>query len=149
MIQWSKPLLYKKDLQHLIRAFKSNWISGGSYINKFENKLKFTFKAKNVLVASSGTTAIHMTYLALGLKSGDEIVVPGYGYLAAANIAKLMNLKILFADVDPNTFCVTRQSIQQVITKKTKAIVITHTYGNMCEVNDIQKLVKKKKFFFN
>ena len=79
MIPWSKPNLEKKDLVHLNRAFKSSWISGGSYIEKFEKKLKNTFKAKNVLVTSSGTTAIHLSYLAIGLKKGDEIKVTPYG----------------------------------------------------------------------
>jgi len=145
MIPWSKPILEKKDLAHLNRAFKSNWISGGQYINKFENKLKKFLKTKNVLVTSSGTAAIHLAYLALGLKKGDEIIVPGYGYLAAANIAKLLNLKIVFADVDPNTFCITENNIKKVISKKTRVIIITHTYGNMCEINNIQKLAKKRK----
>ena len=118
MIFWSKPNLEKKDLVHLNRAFKSTWISGGSYIEKFEKKLKNTFKAKNVLVTSSATTAIHLSYLAIGLKKGDEIIVPGYGYLAAANIGKLLELRILFAEVDPNTFCVTENSIKKLISKK-------------------------------
>ena len=145
MIPWSKPNLEKKDLVHLNRAFKSSWISGGSYIEKFEKKLKNTFKAKNVLVTSSGTAAIHLSYLAIGLKKGDEIIVPGYGYLAAANIGKLLDLKILFAEVDPNTFCVTENSIKKLISKKTNAIVITHTYGNMCEIDKIKRLAKKNK----
>ncbi len=145
MIPWAKPNLEKNDLAHLNHAFKSNWISGGQYINKLENILKKILKAKNALVTSSGTAAIHLAYLAIGLKKGNEIIVPGYGYLAAANMAKLLNLRIVFADVDPNSFCVTEKNIKKVITKKTKAIVITHTYGNMCEVDKISRLAKKRK----
>ena len=111
MIPWARPKLEKSDLTHLNRAFKSNWISGGQYINKLENILKKILKAKNVLVTSSGTAAIHLAYLAIGLKKGNEIIVPGYGYLAAANMAKLLNLRIVFADVDPNSFCVTEKNI--------------------------------------
>ena len=144
MIFWSKPNLEKKDLVHLNRAFKSSWISGGPYIEKFERKLKNTFKAKNILATTSATAAIHLSYLAIGLKKGDEIIVPGYGYLAAANIGKLLDLRILFAEVDPNTFCVTENNIKKLISKKTKAIVITHTYGNMCEIDKIKRLTKKK-----
>ena len=147
MIPWSKPTLEIKDLKHLNSAFNSNWISGGHYISKFEKQLKNFLGAKNILVASSGTAAIHLTYLAMGLKNSDEIIVPGYGYLAAANIAKLLNLKIIFADVDPKTFCVTANNIGKVITKKTKAIIITHTYGNMCEMDKIVQLAKKRKIF--
>ena len=147
MIFWSKPNLKKKDLTHLIRAFKSNWISSGKYLNKFEKKLSNIFKTKNIIVTSSGTAAIHLAYLSLGLKQGDEIVVPGFGYLAPANIGKLLNLKIIFSEVDPNTYCVREIDIRKAISKKTKAIVVTHTYGNMCEMDKIVKLAKKRKIF--
>ena len=147
MIFWSKPNLNKKDLAHLNYSFKSNWISGGQYINKFENKLRNILKVKNISLTSSGTTAIHLAFLALELKKNDEIIVPGYGYLVAANIAKLLGLKIIFADVDPNTFCVRELDIKKVVTKRTKAIVIIHTYGNMCEVDKIKIFTKKKKIF--
>jgi perosamine synthetase len=144
MIPWAKPKTNKKDRQHLNHAFKSNWISGGKYIYKLENLLKKKLKAKNMLVVSSGTAAIHLVYLAIGLKKGDEIIIPGYGYLAAANIAKHLNLKIIFADVDPNTFCVTESEIRKKTTSRTKAILITHTYGNMCEIDKIYSFAKKK-----
>ena len=147
MISWAKPNLLKKDLAHLNRAFNSNWVSGGTYIGKFEKELQKKFKIKNLITASSGTAAIHLAYLAIGLKEGDEIVVPGFGYLAPANIAKLLRLKIIFSEVDPNTFCVRANDIKKVITKKTKAIIVTHTYGNMCQINEISKLAKKNNIF--
>jgi len=147
MISWAKPNLLKKDLVHLNRAFKSNWISGGMYIDKFEKELQKKFKIKNLITASSGTAAIHLAYLAIGLKEGDEVIIPGFGYLAPANIAKLLRLKIIFSEVDPNTFCVGVDDIKRVITKKTKAIIVTHTYGNMCQINEIVKLAKKNNIF--
>ena len=128
MIFWSNPYLNRKDLTHLNYAFKSNWISGGRYVNKFENKLKNILKVKNIFLTTSGTTAIHLAFLSIELKKNDEIIVPGFGYLAAANIAKSMGLKIVFAEVDPNTFCVREKDIKKAVTKKTKAIVIIHTY---------------------
>ena len=88
---------------------------------------------------------IHLAYLVLGLKPGDEIIVPGWGFLAAANVAKTLGLNLIFADVDPETFCVTSDNIKKVITRRTKLIVITHTYGNMCNVKEIVSLCRKKK----
>ena len=145
MIPWARPKLEKNDLTHLNHAFKSNWISGGQYINKLENILKKILKAKNVLVTSSGTAAIHLAYLAIGLKKGNEIIVPGYGYLAAANISLQMGLKPIFVDVDLETFCVTSKDIEKKITPKTKLIVVFNIYGNVCDLDPIIKIAKIKK----
>ena len=139
-----------KDYKKIARTVISTEIDGLRKLRKsinssFNKAVELILKAKNALVTSSGTAAIHLAYLAIGLKKGNEIIVPGYGYLAAANMAKLLNLRIVFADVDPNSFCVTEKNIKKVITKKTKAIIITHTYGNMCEVDKINRLAKKRK----
>jgi len=91
-IPWGKPRLEINDLKHLQKAFKSTWISGGPYVEKFEDLLKRFCEGNDFVVTSSGTASIHLSYLAVGLKSGDEIIVPGYGYLAAANIAKLLEV---------------------------------------------------------
>ncbi len=62
---------------------------------------------------TSATSALHLAYLALELKRGDEIIIPGYGYLAAANIALQMGLKPVFVDIDLETFCVTSKNIEK------------------------------------
>ena len=79
------------------------------------------------------------------IDEGDEVIIPGFGYMAAANIALQMGLKPVFADVDQNTFCVTSEQIKKRISKKTKLIVLIHTYGNVCDLKSIIKIAKKKK----
>ena len=146
-IPWSKPLLSKNDKNHLNIAFETTWISGGSYIHKFEKKIKENTKRKYALSTSNGTTAIHLAYLSLGLKKNDEIVIPAFGYMACANIAMLMNLKVKFCDVDINSYCSTLKGIKKVISKNTKAVVIINTYGNMSENSQISNYLKRKKIF--
>ena len=112
------------------------------------NQVKVKFLKINYLgVTSSGSAAINLAYLILELKPGDEIVVPGFGFLAAANVAQTLGLKVIFADVDPNTFCVNVDTIKKVLSKKTKLILIIHTYGNMCNMNEIVSLAKRKKIY--
>ena len=144
MISWASPLLFKNEYKFVSQALKSSWISGGKYIFKFENYIKNKFKTKNAFLVSNGTTAIHAAFLSINLKYGDEIVVPGYGYMAAANIGNLMGLHVKFSDVDKETFCVSLQSIKKAITKKTRAVVVTHTYGNMQEIFQIKSFLKKQ-----
>ncbi len=145
MIPWAKPDFHGYEEKFLKEALKSTWISDGSFIRKLEKNFSNYLKTKESIAVSNGTSAIHLIYLTLGLKRGDEIIVPGYGYMAASNLALQMGLKPIFADVDLETFCVTADSIKKKISKKTKLIVITHTYGNVCEVKPIIKLSKKIK----
>ena len=73
---------------------------------------------KNSLTTSNATAAIHLAFLTLGLKKGDEIILPGFGYMAAGNLAIQMGLKPVFADVDKETFCITTDNIKKQITNK-------------------------------
>jgi perosamine synthetase len=144
-ISWASPFLFGNEKKLLLKALNSTWISGGKYIDQFENFIKKKFKINNAFLVSNGTTALHLAFLSVGLKKGDEIIVPGYGYMAAANIGNLMNLNVKFADVNKETYCINLQSLKKVITNKTKAVVTIHTYGNMYDIFQLKKFLKKKK----
>ena len=146
-IPWATPKLFGTELQYVKKALKSTWISGGKFIGIFENKLKKKFKIKNAILVNNGTSAIHASYVALGLKPGDKIIIPMYGYMAAANIAKMMGLTIIFADVELDTFCISLKTIKKVLEKNVKAIVVISTYGNMPNIEEISKFAKRKKIF--
>jgi len=145
MIPWNKVNYYGHEQKYVNEAIKSTWLSHGKFVDAIEKKIcKFT-NSKFAISVSNGTTAIHLVYLAMGLKKGDEIIIPGFGYLAAANIALQMGLKPIFADVDLKTFCVTAEKIKLKITSKTKLIVVINTYGNICDLKPIMKIAKSKK----
>ncbi len=145
MIPWKKINYYGLEKKYVNQVMRSTWLSHGKFVSELEKKIcKFT-NSKFAVSTSNGTSAIHLAYLALGLKKGDEVIVPGFGYLAAANIAVQMGLKPVFADVDINTFCVTADKIKNKITSKTKLIVVIHTYGNVCDLKPIMNLVKNKR----
>jgi perosamine synthetase len=142
-IPWSKPHFWGNEKEYVQDALNSSWISSGEYLNKLENSFAELFDKKHVLLTSSGTTALHLTYLSLGLKEGDEIIIPGFAFLTAANIALQMKLKPVFTEVDPQTWCLSVSSIEKNITAKTKAIVPIHTYGNVCQMDEIMQLAKR------
>jgi len=146
-IPWSKPELKIQDKRFLIKAFDSTWISGGEFIPKLQDLFKKKTNRKFAFLTSSGTTAIHLAYLSLDLKKDDEVIVPAYGYMASANIAKLIGLKVKFCDVDIESYCFKLNNIKKVVSKKTKAVVLINTYGNMGENLKISKFLKKKKSF--
>lgn len=143
-IPWAQPDFWGLEEQYIVEALHSTWISGGPFVDRLERELTTFSGSPFALAVSNGTTAIHLAYLGMGLQPGDEVIVPGFCYLAAANIALQMGIKPVFADVDPETFCVTAETIEAVITQRTKLIVVVHTYGNVCEMDDIMSLAKSR-----
>lgn len=141
-IPWAKPSLWGNEQKYVAEALESTWISGGPFVERFEGDFREYSKVSYALSTSNGTTAIHLAYLAIGLKPGDEIIVPGFAFMAVANIALNMGLKPVFADIDPDTWCVTADAIEKCISPRTKAIVPVHTYGNVCDMDRILALAK-------
>jgi perosamine synthetase len=141
-IPWAQPSLNSTDKKYLIDSFNSNWISDGLYVRKLETNFAKLLKVNKILTVNNGTSAIHVVYLALGLKKGDEIIFPAYGYMAASNIALQFGIKPVFVDVDHETFCINVNNIKKKITKKTKLIVAINTYGNVCDFDELKKIKK-------
>jgi perosamine synthetase len=139
-IPWAKPDFWGNEIKYVTDALESSWISGGAYLDRLETDFRKLLKTKHVLAVSNGTTAIHLAYLGLGLKPGDEVIVPGFAFMAAANIALHMNLKPVFAEVDAETWCLSAKNLSHYISSKTKAIVAVHTYGNVCDIDEIMKI---------
>ena len=145
MIPWAKPNYYGYEKKYVNQALQSTWLSDGKFVKDFENKVCKFVNSKFAISVTSCTSALHLAYLALELKNGDEVIIPGYGYLAAANISLQMGLKPIFVDVDLETFCVTSKDIEKKITPKTKLIVVSNVYGNVCDLDSIIKIAKIKK----
>ena len=143
-IPWAQPDFWGLEEKYLLEALHSTWISGGAFVDRLERDVA-TFSGSPFAISTSNcTTAIHLVYLSLGLQPGDEVIVPGFCYLAAANIALQMGLKPVFAEVDPDTFCVTAGAIEAILTRRTRLIVAVHTYGNVCEMDEIMSLSQRK-----
>jgi perosamine synthetase len=139
-IPWAKPVFWGREQDYVADAMTSTWISGGRYIDRLEREIAAFCNVPHALAVANGTAAIHLTYLAAGLRPGAEIVVPGFGYLAAANVALNVGAKPVFAEVDPATWCVTAETIARVLTPRTRAVVPIHTYGNACDMDSIVAL---------
>ncbi|MGQ0684305.1 DegT/DnrJ/EryC1/StrS family aminotransferase [Bradyrhizobium sp.] len=143
-IPWAKPTFWGKEEQYVLDALRSSWISGGPFVERFERDLAEYLACKHVLAVANGTAALHLAFLALGLKSGDEIVTPAFGFMAAANIALQLGIRPVFCDVDPRTWCMRADDVKAVLSPKTRAIVAVHSYGNVCEMEPIIALGRER-----
>lgn len=143
-ISWAGPHFWGNEEVYVNDALQSSWISGGEYVNKLEADFSKFCKASYTVSASNGTTALHMAYLALNIKPNDEIIIPGFGFMAAANVALHVGAIPVFSEVNSDSWCMTVEDVEKCITTKTKAIVPIHTYGNMCDMDPILDLANRK-----
>ncbi|HPI54575.1 MAG TPA: DegT/DnrJ/EryC1/StrS family aminotransferase, partial [Chitinophagaceae bacterium] len=96
---------------------------------------------------ANGTDALQIAMMALGLKPGDEVITPSFTYIATVEVVGLLNLRPVFCEVDPNTFCIDANEIEKLITPKTKAIVPVHLYGQCADMEAILKIAQKHNLF--
>jgi len=141
-IPWAQPRLWGAEEQYVGEALRSTWISGGPFVDRLEEQIARLCGVKHAITASNGTTALHMAYLALGIGPGGEVVVPGFAFMAAANVTLHVGARPVFAEVDPETWCVTAAGIEACLTTRTRLIVPVHTYGNLCDMDDILALAR-------
>lgn len=142
-IPWAKPDFGGNEQKYLADALTSTWISDGYYIRKFEEDFTRYFGSKFGITTSNGTAALQLAILACDIGPGDEVVVPGFTFVAPANMVIAAGAIPVYADVDPRTWLIDPTSIEKCITKKTKAVIVVHIYGNICDMDSINNIALK------
>lgn len=137
------PQIPTSAIERVSKVLSGRWIGQGPLVDEFEKTFENRYgKGKKALAVGSGTDALHLAYLLAGLQPGDEVIAPVFT-CTATNIPFLyMGVKIVFADVDPNTMNLDIQHVKQLITEKTKAIVCVHYGGLPCEMDALAELSK-------
>jgi len=143
-IPWAKPSFSGNEQRYVLEAIASTWISGGQFVDRLEDEFAKYTGSRYAITSSNGTTALQMALLALSVGPGDEVIVPGFAFMAAANVALHVGAKPIFAEVDPVTWCMTANDVEKCLSARTKAIVPVHTYGNVCDMDAIIALAKDR-----
>ena len=147
IIPYGRQYIDKNDVGFVSRALKENLITTGNYVKKFERKISNFLKVKFVLSCSSGTSALHLSLLAINLKKNDIVIMPSVNFIAAYSMAKLLQARIFLADVDDKTGQMTPKTLLDCIKKnKIKNIktIITMYLGGYAEnVYEFYKIKKK------
>ncbi len=137
------PKLGEKELEYVTECVRSSWISSlGRYVREFEEKFSAYCGAKYGIATSSGTTALHLALATIGLKKGDEVIIPSFTMIATANAVTYTGAKPVIVDSEPNYWNIDTNKIEQKINKKTKAIVPVHTYGHPADMDLILDLAE-------
>tara|TARA_B100000579_G_C22748970_1_gene812998 strand:+ start:53 stop:1165 length:1113 start_codon:yes stop_codon:yes gene_type:complete len=146
-INFAEPNIGNKEKKYLNKAFDSKWIAKGAYVNLLEKKLSKLMNTKYSLTVNNGTNAFLLILLSLKIKKGDEIIVPSFCYVSPIHMIKLMGATPVVADVEQNTYQVDPKNIIKKITKKTKAILMIHNFGGICNIEKIENIARKRKLF--
>jgi UDP-2-acetamido-2-deoxy-ribo-hexuluronate aminotransferase len=125
---------------------ESSYINGPA-VKLFQENLEKYLNVHHVIPCANGTDALQIALMSLDLSPEDEIIVPAFTYVATAEVAAVLGLKIVLADVDPETFNITASEIEKVMTNKSKVIVPVHLYGQSCDMEPIMKLAKEYNLY--
>ncbi|MGC4102037.1 DegT/DnrJ/EryC1/StrS family aminotransferase [Ferruginibacter sp.] len=131
----------------VLNVLESSVFIGGKVVSTFAENLAKYHGSKHCITCGNGTDALQMAMMALGLKPGDEVIIPSFTYIATVEVAALLNIKPVFVEVDKKTFCIDPAEIEKAITSKTKAIVPVHLYGHAANMEAIMKIADAHSLF--
>lgn len=140
----NKPSITDLEIGYVDDAIRTGWGENCyAYIHRFENEFKKYQNSGFALATSSCTGAIHLALMAMGIKAGDEVIVPELTWIASVEPILYIGAKPVFVDVLEDTWCIDPRKIKEAITPKTKAIIIVHLYGNLCELDEIMQIARQ------
>lgn len=142
------PDLGKSEKKYLAKAIESGFVSSiGPFVPELEERFARYLGIKNAVSTQSGTAALHMALYEFGIGRGDEVIVPALTFIATVNPVVYLGAKPVFADVDIDTWNISPEEIKRNITRRTKAIIVVHLYGNPCNMDEIMKVAKRYNLF--
>lgn len=139
----AKPIIGQEEKNSVLEVMTSGNLAQGKYVENFENKFSEVISSNHCIAVNSGTSALHIGLLALGIKNGDEVIVPSFTFAASANSIALTGATPIFADIDALTFNLDPGQIESLITARTVAIMAVHLYGQPADMNAVMKIAKK------
>ena len=142
-IDIAKPFLSVDEWKAIKKPIQNGWITQGKLVTDFESSFSNFHRTPFALATTSCTTALHLGLIALGVKPGDEVIVPSFTWISTANVVEYCGAKPIFADVDPSTFNLDFDDVKRKLTKKTKVIIPVHLFGLCCDIIKLREIIPK------
>lgn len=150
----SKPYFNKDEQKILSDVIKSGWVMQGPMVSEFEEKFAQYIGTKYAIAVSSGTAALHLSLLAIGIKAGDEVIIPSFSFIATANAVVHCGASPVFIDIDQRTYNISPEKIEEYLAgvskkknKKVKAIMPVHQLGMPADMDYIMTIAKKYNLY--
>ncbi len=142
-IPLSQPDITDLEIEEVVSVLRSSRLSLGPKLGEFESLVAEDIGVPYALAVSSGTAGLHLCLCAMGIGEGDEVLVPSFTFIAAANAIRYMRAIPIFVDVESPTLNMDPQQIEQAITPRTRAIVVVHTFGVPAQLDAILAIARK------
>ena len=139
------PDLGGNEETYVIDAIRSSWISStGPYVDRFEREFATFAGTRTAISVANGTVALHLALLALDVGPGDEVIVPSLTYIATANAVRYVGAEPVFVDIDPATWCLDPQAVEEAVTPRTRGIIAVHVYGHPADMDAINAVASRR-----
>ena len=143
----AKPTIEEDEINEVIKVIKSGWLTTGPRVTEFEESMQKYLGCKKAIGLTSCTGGLHIALAALGIKPGDEVIVPTYTFAASAHVVAWLGAKPVLVDVEKDTFNIDPKKIEDAVTNRTKAIMPVHFAGHSCDMNKIMEIAEKHNLY--
>jgi len=138
-----KPFFDSEELDEIKEVLSSGWVSQGPKVKQFENQVSKYLDVKYAIAVTNCTSALHLSFLGIGLKQGDEAIVADFTFPATGHSVLYCGAKPVFVDIDPKTYNIDPNLIRENITDKTRCIIPVHTFGQSCNMDAIMEIANE------
>ena len=139
----ARPVMGREEIDAVRKVLESGMLVQGERVSDFGSRFSEYVGTKHGIATSSGTTALMAGLESLGIKKGDEVITSPFTFIASSNSILFQGAKPVFADIDRETFNIDPGRIEEKITRRTKALLVVHLYGNPCEMDNILRICKE------
>lgn len=136
-VPWSEPTIEEEELRNVIDSFRTSWLTMGPKVMRLEELFSEFLGVKHAIAVNNGTSALDLALKAVGIRAGDEVVVPAMTYIATATSVLYQGAIPVFADIEKETFNLDSRRIEEVISPKTRAIIFIDYGGNPAYIDEI------------
>lgn len=143
MIPLAKPLIGAEERAAVDRVLASGMLAQGPEVAAFEDEFSQIVGGRHCVAVNSGTSALHLSLVAMGVGPDDEVIIPSFSFAATANVVRLVGAEPVFADIERDSFCINPDAVAAAITPRTAAIMPVHLYGQLAAMDRIAPLAEK------
>ena len=144
-IPLSSPDITEAEIEAVAETLRSPQLSLGPRMVEFEENFTELIGVEHAVAVSSGTAGLHLAMLALGIGAGDEVIVPSFTFIAAANAIRFVGATPVFVDIERETLNLSPKAVERAITPRTRAIVVVHTFGVPAEMGTLMAIARRHR----
>ncbi len=146
-IKISYPYIDENDIEMIIKVLRSGWLAHGPAVEDFEARFARYIGVKKALAVANGTVALELSLRAVGVKPGDEVIVPSFTFIATANAALMLGARPVLCDIDLDVFALDPSCVESSISRRTRAVIPVHLYGHPADMDPILRIARDHGVF--